>query len=85
MSLGRYHFAFTFDPSAQSVPDKTAFFSGTSLTILADNVHPAPRRRRLRDHDVFLFGNPIANGRRDDDEVLEVLGQSDRLIAVRSV
>jgi hypothetical protein len=53
MSLGRYHFAFTFDPSAQSVPDKTAFFSGTSLTILADNVHPAPRRRRLRDHDVF--------------------------------
>ena len=73
MSRNRWYFAISFSPSDPGVPDGTAFYSDGSLRIEADNVHPAPRHLRLGTKELFLFGNPIADGNRDDLAVLAVL------------
>ncbi len=73
MSENRWHFAIRYCPSEPAAPDGAVFYSDGVLCIEAENVHPPPRRHRRGTKDIFLFGNPIADGKREDCAVLELL------------
>jgi asparagine synthase (glutamine-hydrolysing) len=75
MSQNRWHFAFRFNPSDADAADGNAFYSDGILKIEAENAHPPPRCHPLGTKVLFLFGNPIAKGKRDDFAVLELLEQ----------
>lgn len=72
--MNRWHFAFTFDPSGGLARQPGTWFNDPNLHIECENLHPMPRRFAIGRRHVFLFGNPIAGGRRDDDAVLAALG-----------
>ena len=70
--MNRWHFAISFDPEGGLGKDD-AWYSNAFLRIEVSNCHPLPRHRRKDGLDFFLFGNPIADGKRDDGAVVKML------------
>lgn len=75
VNANRWHFALSFDPRGRIAADGEAWFADGRLRVEIDNPHPLPRRLGMGTSDIILFGNPIANGKRDDGAVLGLIGE----------
>ena len=68
--MNRFSFSLEYDRGGQLAPDRRAFFADRHLRLTAENLHPPLRLHRRGDRVVILAGNPIAEGKRDDDAVM---------------
>ncbi len=68
--MNRFSLALEYDRGGRLAPDRRAFFADRHLRLNAENLHPPLRLHRRGDSVVVLAGNPIAEGKRDDEAVM---------------
>ena len=68
--MNRFSFRIDYDAEARLEPCSEAAFADQHLRLSSENLHPALRLLSTGDRLLALLGNPIAEGKRDDEAVL---------------